>query len=204
MAELYHDDRPDITEIEIDNDDGPTIMREEVGAAIDDMKAGKAVGGDGVAAEILQALGDFAIDQLTSLLRQIYETGNIVHAMCESIFVALPKDEGTLECSKHRTLSIMNQITKILLRIILKRIIARLRSQISDEQFGFVARKGNNNVLFSLRVLSERALEVQKDVCVCFVDYEKAFDKVKHVDLFNMLKAADLDGKDVQLMRNLY
>ena len=98
----------------------------------------------------------------------------------------------------------MNQITKILLRIILKRIIARLRSQISDEQFGFVARKGNNNVLFSLRVLSERALEVQKDVCVCFVDYEKAFDKVKHVDLFNMLKAADLDGKDVQLMRNLY
>ena len=44
MAELFHDDRPEITEIEIDNDNGPTIMREEVRAAIDDTKAGKAIG----------------------------------------------------------------------------------------------------------------------------------------------------------------
>ena len=38
----------------------------------------------------------------------------------------------------------------------------------------------------------------------CFVDYEKTFDKVKHVDLFNMLGALDLDGKDIRLMKNLY
>ena len=71
MAELYHDDRPHASEIEIDNNDGPTIMREEVRAAINEMKAGKAVGGDGVAAEALQALGDFAVDQLTYLFQQI-------------------------------------------------------------------------------------------------------------------------------------
>ena len=69
MAELYHDDRPDITEIEIDNDDGPLIMREEVKATIDDMKAEKDFGAVGVAAEVLQALGDFVIDQLTSFFR---------------------------------------------------------------------------------------------------------------------------------------
>ena len=37
-----------------------------------------------------------------------------------------------------------------------------------------------------------------------FVDYEKAFDKAKHVDLCNMLKAADSDGKNLRLMRNFY
>ena len=46
VAELYHDDRPEKTEIEIDNDNGPTKMREEERAAIDDTKAGKAVGED--------------------------------------------------------------------------------------------------------------------------------------------------------------
>ena len=45
-VELFHDDRPDTTEIETDNGDGPLIMREEVRAAIDGMKARKAVGGD--------------------------------------------------------------------------------------------------------------------------------------------------------------
>ena len=124
--------------------------------------------------------------------------------MCDSVFAALPKMEGTLECSKQRTLSNMSQITMILLRNILKRIRTKLRPQISDEQFGFVPGKGPNNALFSLRVLTERALEVQKDVFVCFVDYEKAFDKGKHVDLFNMIKDAGLDGKDLRLLRNLY
>ena len=52
--------------------------------------------------------------------------------------------------------------------------------------------------------MTERASEVQKDVFVCFVDYKKAFDKVRHVDLFRMLKEAGLDRKDLRLMRNLY
>ena len=204
VSELYHDDRPEENDIEIVNDEGPEIMRSEVEAAIKEMKAGKAVGGDGVAAEALQALGDFAIDQLTSLFQQIYQSGNIIDEMCDSVFVALPKVEGTLECSKHRTLSIMSQITKILLRIILKRIRSKLRTQISDQQFGFVPGKGTSNALFALRVLTENVLEVQKDIFVCFVDYEKAFDKVKHANLFNMLNEAGIDGKDMRLMRNLY
>ena len=127
------------------------------------------------------------------MFRQIYETGNLVDGICDSVFVALPKVEGTLECSKHRILSIISQNTKILLRIILKRISARLRSQILDEQFGFVALKDSNDALFLLRVLSERALEVQTDIFACCVVYKKAFDKVKHVNIFNMLKAVVID-----------
>ena len=204
VAELFFDERPEVDEILINNDDGPTIMTEEVRSAIDSMKTGKAVGGDGISAEMLQALGDFAIDQLTTLFRRIYETGNIVKSMCESVFVALPKVEGTLECSKHRTLSIMSHITKILLRVILKRIRSKIRPQISDEQFGFVAEKGTSNALFTLRILTERAIEVQKDIFTCFVDYEKAFDKVRHQELFKILNDLDLDGKDLRLIRNLY
>ena len=33
---------------------------------------------------------------------------------------------------------------------------------------------------------------------------KKAFDNVKHLYLFKMLKGADIDGKDLRLMRNLY
>ena len=84
--------------------------------------------------------------------------------MCESIFVAIPKVEGTLECSKHRTISVMSQITKILLRVILSRVRSKIRPEISEEQFGFVAWKGTQNAIYSFRVLSERVTEVQKDL----------------------------------------
>ena len=125
VAELYLDDRPEAIVISIDNNGDPSIMRDEIRPAIEEMKAGKAVGRDEVAAEVLQALGDFAIDQQTFLFQIMYESENTTDRMCDSVFVALPKVEGTLECSKHRTLSIMSEIIKILLRIILKRIRTR-------------------------------------------------------------------------------
>ena len=39
---------------------------------------------------------------------------------------------------------------------------------------------------------------------VCFVDYGKAFYKVKHVELFKMLKDLNIDGNDLRLQSNLY
>ena len=171
---------------------------------MESMKKGKAVGEDEIALEMMIALGDFGITQLTRLFNRIYDTGNITNSLCESIFVALPKVEGTLDCSKHRTISIMSQIIKILLRVILKRIRNKISPEISDQQFGFVAGKGTANAVFSLRMLAERCLDVQKEIFICFVDYEKAFDKVRHEILMNILNSLMLDGRDLRIIKNLY
>ena len=84
------DDRQDADAIAIFNSKGTTKMREEVRVAIEEIKTGKAVGGDDAAAKVLKALGDFAVDQLTSLFQQIYETGNLIYRMYDSVFVSLP------------------------------------------------------------------------------------------------------------------
>ena len=49
----------------------------------------------------------------------------------------------------------------------------------------------------------ERVIEVQKDLYRCFIDYLKAFDKVKHSDLFDILLRNNCDGKDLRVNRNL-
>lgn len=168
------------------------------------MKRGKAVGGDEVTAEMIEALGDFGVDLVTDINNKIYNTGNLTTQMCESVFVVIPKIAGTLQCNKHRTISIMSHITKIILRVILTRIRNKLRPEISDEQYGFVAGKGTTNAIFSLRVLTENMIEVQKDTYLCFIDYEKAFDRVRHVELMDMLWSVRVDGKDLRLIKNLY
>ena len=43
---------------------------------------------------------------------------------------------------------------------------------------------------------------VQKALYVYFIDYVKAFDKVKHELLIEMMKELDLDGRDVYLIMN--
>ena len=86
----------------------------------------------------------------------------------------------------------------------LNRVRTKIRPAISEEQFGFVQGRGTRNAIFTFRVLAERVIEVQKDLYICFVDYEKAFDKVRHQDLLEMLQEIGLDGKDLRLIKNLY
>ena len=52
----------------------------------------------------------------------------------------------------------------------------------------------------------ERAIDVQKDLYLCFIinDYSKAFDKVKHSDLLKIFLKHNCDGKDLRVIRNLY
>eukprot|EP00795_Rhopilema_esculentum_P010184 gene10184-biopygen12799 len=45
---------------------------------------------------------------------------------------------------------------------------------------------------------------MQRDVFICFIDYSKAFDKVRHGDMFEELQKLDMHGKDLQLLQNLY
>ena len=203
IRELFQDQRPETVTLST-NDDGPTILKSEVECAMRGMKKGKAVGEDGVALEMILTLGEFGVIELTKLFNKIYTSGNVVECMCESVFVTLPKVEGTLECKKHRTISIMSQVTKILLRVILKRVRSKIQPELSEEQFGFVPGKGTRNAIFCLRTIAERAIEVQKNLYVCFVDYEKAFDKVKHEEMLKLLRDINIDGKDLRLIQNLY
>jgi len=76
--------------------------------------------------------------------------------------------------------------------------------EISGVQFGFVADSGTRNAIFALRSMTERAIEMQKDVFMCFIDYTKAFDKVKHMELFEDLRNLDIYQKDLKLLANLY
>ena len=41
---------------------------------------------------------------------------------------------------------------------------------------------------------------MQKTVFLCFVDFEKAFDTVKHEELIKILESIGMDGKDTRLI----
>src|SRR5215469_15322304 len=202
ISELLRDNRRENISIQY-NGEGPPILK-EVKDAMNKMKFGKAVGNDGIALEMLKALGNFAVEKITTLANKIYESGELTSRMSKSVFIAISKVQGTLECEKHRTISIMSQITKILLRVVLARIRNKIWSQISKEQYGFVKGKRTRNAIFALRNLAEKALEVNQDFYLCFVDYKKAFDKVKHEALMKMLQRLEIGVKYLRIIKKLY
>ena len=121
-----------------------------------------------------------------------------------STFITIPKKPGAVDCNKFRTISIISQLGKIILRIVLNRIRNKIKPEISEEQYGFVKGKGTANAIFTLRMIMERAIEMQRDVYLYFIDYEKAFDTVRHEEMLKMLERIQVDDRDIRLIRNLY
>ena len=55
-----------------------------------------------------------------------------------------------------------------------------------------------------MRVVCERSLEHGNDVFICFVDFEKAFDRIDWVKMVKILKKIGVDWRDRRLIMNLY
>ena len=64
--------------------------------------------------------------------------------------------------------------------------------------------RGTRNAIFNIHMLSERSIEHQQDIYLVFIDYKKAFDKVRHGELLNLLQAIQVDDKDLRILRSVY
>lgn len=68
---------------------------------------------------------------------------------------------------------------------ILVRIKPKLERYIFEQKYGFMKIKGSANAMYIMKNICGQVIERQKKNFLCFIDYEKAFDKVQQ--LFNLL-----------------
>ena len=153
---------------------------------------------------MLQALDQLGVTRVAELCNKIYDTGHIPEDLKKSTFLPIPKKAKAVSCSDYRTISLMSHITKVLLKVILQRNKTKIDVEISETQSGFRKGRGTREGIFNLRTINERYLEKGKDVYVCFIDYEKAFDRVNHEKLCEVLKSTGIDGKDIRIIARLY
>ena len=98
----------------------------------------------------------------------------------------------------------MSQVAKIVLKVLDARLKSKVEEVVDKTQFEFRKRMGTRNATFMLRMLMERAIEKQKDIYMCFIDFEKAFDTVRHELLMERLKSVGVDAADLRVLCNLF
>ena len=98
----------------------------------------------------------------------------------------------------------MSHVTNILLKIILHRNSTVINREIGENQSGFRKGKGTREGIYNLRTINKRYLERQKSVFICFIDYQKSFDRVNHDKFIEKLKLAGFDGKEFRIIARLY
>lgn len=202
--DLYNDERKVTPEMNKTYENISKIDEDEIREVIKDLPKEKATGDDNINAELLQNLGEKGIQAMTELINSIYIKGDLPHDFLKSVFVPIPKVNKAMECNEYRTISLISHAAKILLKVIKKRITPSIENRLSENQLGFRKGKGTRDAIFITRVLIERAIEKKKTIYLCFIDYTKAFDRVRHDKLMELMRKTGIPNHEIRLIANLY
>src|SRR6478609_3309689 len=109
---------------------------------IEALKVGKAIGPDGIPAEFWKVLGVKGTKELLELCKEMYVKGIWPSDFTRVVMIPLQNKMNSVECSDHRTISLISHASKILLKILTIRIEAKIEARDfkGRNQFGF--RKG--------------------------------------------------------------
>ena len=121
--ELYKKDLHDP-----DNHDGvitqpePDILECEVKWALGSITTNKVSGGDGIPVELFRILKDDAMKVLYSICQQIWKTQQWPQDRKSSVFIPIPMKVNAKECSKYRTIALISNASKVMLKILQARL----------------------------------------------------------------------------------
>jgi len=151
-------------------------LQSEVEKAIKEIRNKKATGDDDVPGDVLKLFGEGCLKIMMKLINTIYETGEWPKDFTEVTMIALKKKPRATKCSDHRTISLIAHTAKIVAKILKRRIEKKIEDVLGEDQFGFRRGKGSRDAVGMLRIISERTLEIDEELCICFIDWQKAFD----------------------------
>jgi len=176
VTELYdRPNRPETLEVEreeeIDTDEkGPYILQSEVEKAIKEMRSRTATGDDDVPVDVLKLLGEGGLKILTKLINTIYETGEWPKDFTEVTMIALKKKTQATKCSDHHTISLIAHTSKIIAKLLRRRIERKTADVLGEDQFGFRSGKGTRDAIRMMRIIAERTLETEEELRISFID----------------------------------
>ena len=160
----------------------------EVKWALESITMNKASEGDGIPVELFQILKDDAVKVLHSICQQVWKTQQWPPDWKRSVFIPIPKKGNAKECSNYRTIALISQASKVVLKILQARLQQYMNHELPDVQSGFRKGKGTRDQIANICWIIDKARAFQQNIYFCFIDYAKAFDCVDHNKLWKILQ----------------
>ena len=119
---------------------------------------------------------DDAVKVLHSIGQQIWKTQQWPQDWKRSVSIPIPKKGNAKECSNYHTIALISHAGKVMLKNIQTRLQQYMNHELPDVQAGFRKGRRTRDQIANIHWIMEKAIEFQKNIYFCFIDYAKAFD----------------------------
>ena len=197
-------DRPPMESLPAERSPDDSLTWEEFDEAVGRLKTNKAVGPDGIPAEVFKYCPSVK-KELFRLLDFIWENECLPTNLAIAEFKMLYKNKGSAnDPKKYRCIGLLNHAYKVIANIILARLLSCSDDYIAKWQAGFRAQRGCRDNTMLLRVICQSMLELGRSIAATFIDYSAAFDTLSHKFIDEALKDAKAPIKVRAMFRAVY
>ena len=189
-------------------DDVPS--RYEVENAIRAMANRKAVGPDGLPAELLKVLADEGdsdtLGNFYEIIVAVWRGGVVPQQWKDATIKVLHKKKDRTECGNYRGISLVAHAGKVLLKVIARRLSDYCEREgiLPEEQCGFRPERSTVDMMFVVRRLQELARKKDTPLFMCFVDLTKAYDSVDRTLLWTVLARFGVPPRMLAVIRQFH
>jgi len=168
------------------------------------MKLKDSHGYDEISTKILKMSAPYILSPLTYISNKILSTGIFPDRLKFSEVKPLYKKANTSDFSDYRPISLLPSFSKIIEKIMYKRLYHYLDQQkvFVDEQHGFRQKTSMETAAFSLLNTILSSLDKKKIVGGLFLDLQRAFDCVSNNILLSKLNFYGISGKANKLLES--
>ena len=176
----------------------------KVATAIKGIKSGKAAGEDEIRPEMLKALTREEIPWLTRVCQVPWKHGRTPRDWQTSAIVPIFKKGDRKQCTNYKEILLLSFPGKVYAKYFERKCREIVESKLKDGQCGFCPGRSTTDRIFNLKQTFQKSWKNNKDLFACFIDLEKAYDRVPRDKLWKVLRKYGIDDHLLRAIKSFY
>jgi hypothetical protein len=164
------------------------FTKEEIDAIIKDLPIDKCPGQDGFNSDFLRKCWPIVCHEYYKICQGFYAENICMQSINGSHITLVPKIDNPTRVGDYRPISLLNSSVKLIINFLANRLQKVITQLIYKNQYGFIKDRSIEDCLAWAFEYLYLYKQTRKEMVIIKLDFEKAFDKIEHEVIIQVLK----------------